>query len=214
MDRNDFMKLFDGSEPVQGGSDNPDRIDTIRESLSEGRPWYYDVNGDGTEYLCSGARFGAGFVEAHLKVQPDGLCTVFATSVRVPEEHQFSLAKLCRMWNKNFKLEGLAVRDDLLVFETEPLDLVNGRFDANEAMGMALTTMHAYSGAVFALVSGADPWDLIDYENWKKGPGGSGDDEDDDDDDGGESLPSPDVLRGLLSRMATPTVPDDFGLCI
>jgi hypothetical protein len=65
---------------------------------------------------------------------------------------------------------------------------------------MVLSTVHAYSGAVFALASGTKPWDLIDFEAWKRGPGGS-DDGDDEDDDDGEAIPSSADIRSILAHM-------------
>lgn len=179
METTKFKELFDSS--AESGSDLPETVEALRRILDGGRRWFCDVSGNGTEYLCSGAQHGVGFAEGRILVQPDGLAVVNVTSAPLHPEHERSLAKLCRAWNKQFCLEGLRVAGHHLTFETEPLDLVDGRFDADMAMGLALSTIHEFCGAVAALEAGAEPWDLLDF---RESQGGG-----DDDDDGG-GMPS------------------------
>lgn len=192
MDRDSFMRVFGAIDPTDsvepdektatgpGGSDETSGGDKIVESLAGAPSWFFDASGDGTDYRCSGARFGEGFVEARLTIRDDGSGVVYARSVPVPEEHERAMAKLCRMWNQHFRLKGLTVRDGYLTFVSEPLDLVGGRFEAGQAVGLALTTLHTYSSAVLALKAGVDPWELIVYDEWQGGGRGGGEDDDDD----------------------------------
>lgn len=190
MDRDTFMRLFDESEMDEamatgpGGPGSPKGKEKIFESLEEGASWFFDASGNGTDYRCSGARFGEGFVEARLTIEEDGTGIVFARSAPVPDEYEYSLAKLCRMWNRHFRVKGLYVRDGYLTFESEPIDLVNGSIEASRLVGMALTTVHAYTGAILALKAGVDPWELIEYDEWDGGGRGGGNDDEDDEDDG------------------------------
>ncbi|MDO4805698.1 MAG: hypothetical protein Q4A07_00475 [Coriobacteriales bacterium] len=194
MDASKFMQLFDSSDRVE--SDFETSKEAIRRALDkDDAPFYYDISGDGTSYYRSGIRNGAGYSSCILTLQPDGFATVRATSVAVPEEHWNAMRKLCGSWNVRFKLRGLKVQDGKLVFESAPFDPVSGRFDANEACGLALSTVHHYASSVLALEADTEPWDLLDlYEE-------DYDDSGDDDDDGGTSVPSLEEVRDLLQSM-------------
>lgn len=215
MNRDIFKRAF-GATDMSGRDETPEAnatgpdgpgdptvTDKILDSLKEGRPWFFDVSGNGTEYVCSGARFGAGFAEARLTIQEDGVGVVTARAVPVPEELEYSVSKLCRRWNQHFRLPGLTVRDGYLTFVSDPIDLVDGSFEAPEAVGMALSTLHTYSSAVLALRAGVDPWELINYNEWKGGGRGRGGDDDDEDD--GLDLSDDVELSEIIARMSSRT---------
>lgn len=193
MDTSKFMALFESSS--EDGSDLERSKEAVRKSLDANDRYYYDISGDGTAYCRSGTRNGIGFVTCSITLTPDGLATVRAESVGVPEGHARSMRKLCSSWNSRFKLRGLKVEDGRLVFESAPFDPVSGRFDADEACSLALSTVHHYASAVLALEARTDPWDLLDlYEE-------DDDHGDSDDDDGGTSVPSLEQVRDLLQGM-------------
>ena len=200
MDINTFMSIFESS--TEGPTtDLAETIEALRRSLDDSHRWFCDVSGNGTEYVCSGVRHGVGFAECRIILQDDGLAIVRAVSVPIAPEHERSMAKLCRAWNKSFKLTGLTVRDGRLVFESAPFDPIGGRISASKAVGLALSTLHAYGSAELALEAGVDPWDLMDMYDEH---GGS--DDDDHGDGGGESLPDFDTLHSMLrERLGTLT---------
>jgi len=109
MDTNKFMQLFASANEVD--SDLSETKEALRKVLEDGRHWYCDISGDGTQYLCTGTRHGVGFSQCWITLQPDGMAVVRAVSTPVPEEHVRSMSKLCRSWNKRFMVEGLSVQD-------------------------------------------------------------------------------------------------------
>ena len=199
MDTSTFINIYESS-PEESSTNLAETIEALRRSLDKSHRWFYDVSGNGTEYYCSGARNGVGFAECRVILQDDGMAIVRAVSVPFAPEYERSLAKLCRAWNKSFKLTGLRVRDGRFIFESAPFDPIGGRMKASEAVGLALSTVHAYGGVVLALEAGIDPWDLIDIYDEHGG--------DDDDDDDGMSIPSSDFssdpgrgsIRDILRR--------------
>lgn len=177
-------------------------IGKVREQLEGSRRfWFHDVSGDGTRYEVNGRRFGVAFARGIVELLPDGRAVVrVETGQRVAPELDRAARKLFSCYSSRFKVPGLAVEGGRMVFVTEPFDPLGDRFDVDEVLGLAFSTMHDFGGVMLALDSGVEPWSLIDYDE----PGFGGDD-DDDDDDGGEALP----LRrsaggGLLDRLREP----------
>lgn len=192
MDADKFMELFNSSH--EPSTDLDETKEALRTILEDSSCYYYDVSGAGTQYLCSGTRWGVGFARCLLTLRPDGTAVVRADAMPVPPEHERSLRKLCRAWNASFKLEGLKVEDGHMIFESQPFDPL-GKIDGDKAVRLALSTIHTYASAPLALEAGSEPWDLIDLGN-DKGPRGG-----EDDDDGGEGeAPSLETLRTLLDH--------------
>lgn len=193
MDTKKFMALYDSSEEANGNFE--ESKEAMRRALEapDGH-FYYDISGDGTAYYRSGARNGVGYASCVATLRPDGLVTVRVTSLPVPEWHGRSMRKLCLAWNTRFRLKGLKVDNGRLVFEPAPFDPVSGRFNVDEACGLALYTIHSYASAILALEAGMEPWDLLDFDEC--GPDG-----DDDDGGGGTSIPSLEAMRDLLQGM-------------
>lgn len=156
-------------------------VEAVREQLENaGRHWYQDVSGDGTRYETNGRRHGVAFARGIVELRPDGNAVVrVETGQRVAPELERAARKLFSYYSSRFKVPGLAVDDGRVIFETEPFDPLNGRFEVETVVGLALSTVHAYGGVMLALDAGVDPWTLLDYD----------DDDDDDDDDDGESAP-------------------------
>jgi len=192
MDTNKFMQLFASANEVD--SDLSETKEALRKVLEDGRHWYCDISGDGTQYLCTGTRHGVGFSQCWITLQPDGMAVVRAVSTPVPEEHVRSMSKLCRSWNKRFMVEGLSVQDNRIVFETTPFDPVGGRFTGDKVVGLALSTVHEYASAILALEAGVEPWDLLTLYDEDHSGGG-------DDDDGG--MPSLDRISELLRSLGS-----------
>lgn len=173
MDVTKFMEMY-GQAEEPGGLE--EAKEAVRASLADdAKHYYFDLSGDGTLYRCSGVRHGVGFSHCDVIVGDDGLVTVRATIAPVPEGREHDLGRLCGMWSKRFKLRGLAVDDGEFVFVTEAFDPVEGRMDCAQAVGLALSTVHAYASATLALEGGVDPWDLIDLDGHRGGHGGGGD---------------------------------------
>lgn len=193
MDAEKFMELFNSSQETSADLD--ETKDALRTILEDSSSYYYDVSGDGTQYLCSGVRFGVGFARCLLTLRPDGLAVVRAEAMPVPSGHERSMSRLCHTWSTSLKLEGLKVEDGHMVFESQPFDPL-GTIDGDKAVGLALSTIGAYASAPLALEAGTEPWDLIDLGDARSPRGGG-----DGDGDGGESeAPSIEMLRTLLEH--------------
>ncbi len=197
MDTSKFMELFNSSD------ESEDDFDEIKKAFQRALDnsdvhFYYDISGDGTAFYRSGARNGIGYASCIVTLREDGLASVRATSLVVPKQNRRSIKKLCGSWNTFFKLKGLKVDEDgRLVFESAPFDPISGRYDADEACSLALSTVHHYASAIIALEAGAEPWDLIDlYEKDDYSI-----DDDGGDKDGGTSVPSLEEVRDLLQSM-------------
>ncbi|MBR3315294.1 MAG: hypothetical protein IKG18_14295 [Atopobiaceae bacterium] len=177
MDATKFMELYGQAEET-GGMEGAKEV--VRESLSDdAKHHFFDLSGDGTHYRCSGVRHGVGFSRCDVIVGDNDLVTVRASIAPVMEGRERDLGRLCRMWNKRFILEGLTVEDGEFVFVTEAFYPAVSGMDCARAVGLALSTVHAYASATLALEGGAEPWDLIDLDGHRGGRGGSGDDDDD-----------------------------------
>ena len=192
MDANKFMELFNSSQ--EASVDLDETKEALHGILEDSSCYYFDVSGDGTQYLCSGNRHGVGFARCLLTLRPDGLAVVRAVAMPVPSHHERSMRKLCHAWSTNFKLEGLKVEEGRMVFESQPFDPL-GKIDGDKAVRLALSTINTYASAPLALEAGSEPWDLLDLGDTKGSHGGG------DDDEGGESeAPSLDELRTLLDH--------------
>ena len=146
MDTSKFMELFDSSDEVEG--DFEESEEAMRRALdASDKHFYHDISGNGTAYYRSGTRNGAGYASCTITLRQDGLAVVRATSLAIPEQHWRSMRKLCGSWNTHFKLKGLKVEDGRFVFESAPFDPVLGRFDADVACSLALSTIHHYASA-------------------------------------------------------------------
>lgn len=178
MDTSVFNQLFSSAHGVK--SDPSEMIESIRISL-DASPIplaFYDISGNGTEYLCSGARGGVGFVDCRISLLQDSTAVIRTTPIPVPAEIESRLSKLCRIWNKTLFLEGLTVRDGFMFFESGPFPICECLFpwmagssidslddrsfiDIPRRVAFALETIRRYTFAILALEAGVDPRDLL-----------------------------------------------------
>ena len=175
MNGSDFLSMFGGN----GLDDDAprDAKAAVRASLEGDRRRYYvDVSGDGTHYVCSGIRSGAGFSRCDVTLDGEGLVTVRANSVLVPENYIRDVGRLARVWNKRFIIDGFTIEDDRLMFVTDPFDPLDSKYECADVVGKALSTIHHFAGVVLALDAGVAPWDVLDLFD-KKNDGPSDDDD-------------------------------------
>lgn len=177
MDMKKFFELLDDEPEMEAD----EFVSTVREQLDAARHrTYLDVNGDGTLYTTSGTGAGIGYAKIQLEVLPENRVKVkIETGQKVAAENEPALRKLFYHYNDDFLIPGLAVEDGRVIFESAPLDPVNGPFDADSIVGKAMTTVHAYAGVSLALEAGVAGWKLLGYND------DDNDDGDVDDGDGG-----------------------------
>lgn len=176
MDDLDGIFGLPGSSQDAGGRGRA--AEALREQFEKSRRGYVDVSGDGTRWKVSGTRHAISFATGEVELRPDGLATVrvdAGQAFRDPERARFA-RKLFSSYNGPLKFPGLYVDDGgRVVFRSEPFDPV-ADMSADQAVGFALSTVHAYSYVWAALEAGVDPWDLLEPEPWQSPrPGGDGD---------------------------------------
>lgn len=174
--RTECFKSFCEGLPDADGRERGVKV--VREQLEgSDRRWYYDVSGDGTRYVASGCRHGVGFARVTVEVLPDGCAQVVVRAgQRVNPRYERGLRKLFSYYSSQFKVRGLEVEEGRVVFRTQPFDPEAFRFDVDQVVGLALSTVHAYAGVTLALDAGVEPWELMDYPVGSSDTGGSDDD--------------------------------------